>query len=483
VTHHSGFDTHRIVVRSVTLSDMRAARAASVLVGAVAIGVGASVALGGPVALTTAGLAAAALLLVWKRVPIVLSLGLLAAALILDYGLANVGIPLGALRIPVTDFILLPLLGWGLSGRLGSSVFRAGVLLACLVMVAVIRLAFDYPRFGMTAIRDSLIIWEALFLFVGYHVASVLGTARMARLLGWVFLFSLPYFALYPWRVEVAAAGPVVGIQQPVPLLGNYWAVGTASAAAIFLFGLVRPFGKLSFPVAGAFVPLLLMFQARSLYLAVPLAVLVVLVFAKPSRDRIRMALSGVLVVSSVVGALILPLNPEGRLGPVTPEFLVAHAQTLIGGEGPSAGTIRHRLNFYRETMAQVNRTPLGPIIGVGFGPDLIGGFTVEGGVLVRKPHNDYLEVFARTGLIGLVLFLGFLAACLVPVFHTARRLGTPFLWWVVAVATVFLLVAAAQPLLAYPFGTVPLFMILGAGLWEVDRAARSHGGISAPRP
>jgi O-antigen ligase len=86
----------------------------------------------------------------------------------------------------------------------------------------------------------------------------------------------------------------------------------------------------------------------------------------------------------------------------------------------------------------------------------------------VRKPHNDYLEAYARLGLLGLVLFIGILGTALVSIVRGARAaLGVEasFMWFVVAQSLVLLVIAATQPLLAFSYGTVPLFFTLGAAL------------------
>jgi O-antigen ligase len=92
----------------------------------------------------------------------------------------------------------------------------------------------------------------------------------------------------------------------------------------------------------------------------------------------------------------------------------------------------------------------------------------------VWQSHNDYLETFARMGIPGLVSFVGLLAAAFVPVLRAARRCPADearFLWWVVTAMVPYLVIAAAQPLLAFPYGTVPLFTVAGLGLATVDRA------------
>ena len=55
-----------------------------------------------------------------------------------------------------------------------------------------------------------------------------------------------------------------------------------------------------------------------------------------------------------------------------------------------------------------------------------------------------------------------------VPVYRAAIARSdatSDFLWWVVATTIVYAFIAATQPLLAYAYGTIPLFLLLGAAL------------------
>jgi hypothetical protein len=239
---------------------------------------------------------------------------------------------------------------------------------------------------------------------------------------------------------------------------------------------LLRPFGWWSLAVAGLFLAELAMFQGRGDYLAFLTAAGLLLALAGRGgrRGRVRLALAGALLAASFVGAFVLPLAPAGRLGPISPEFYAEHVATLLGREGPGAGTIRDRLEWARYTLGLVIGDPYHLLTGVGYGPSLTGGFATRGGVPVRQPHNDYLETFARLGIPGLVCFVGLLAAVFLPVLRAARRAPADdarFLWWVVTAMVPYLVIASAQPLLAFPYGTVPLFTIAGVGLATVDRA------------
>lgn len=410
-----------------------------------------------------------------------LILVVLAGSLVLGYGFANIGLA-SAIPVPLADLLLVVLLLHALATPwLRSAASRVPLVLAASFMsLAAFRLALDFSQWGREAVRDSTLALELGFAFIGYWALRTYGIERWIRSLRWIFLVALGYFALYPLRDELATLGPLVGLQRPVPLLGSYSAASTAAAAGLFFFSIVRPFGRWSYALAAAHVPLFALFQARGLYVAVPTAALVTWVLVQSGSERIRSALARTAFVGSVALALVFVIAPSGRVGQASPGFVVAQLRTLAGSPGPGSGSIEQRVTWFHDVRKEVSSKPFGWLVGLGLGPDLTGGFRATGGNEVRKPHNDYLEVFARLGVVGLALFSAFLAISLCQIVRTARRRPSSseskYLWWLFATTVVYLLVAATQPLLAFPYGTVPLFLALGGGL----ALASGHGQSSA---
>lgn len=397
----------------------------------------------------------------------------LAGNVVLLYGFANLGIPAGPVAVPITELLLVPAFVWAVVMRRGPAGQRAASWWTLFLSLGITHLLTALPRYGVVAVRDALLPLEAAFLLVGYRLGRE-GWERAVRWLRWIFLAAALYFAAYPAAHVLATAAPVVGIQRDVPLLGQYAGAGPAAVAGFFFMALLRPLGVWSFPVAGFFLAELLLFQGRGDYLSFVASLGVLLALAGPGgrRGRVRLAVAGALVGAVFVAALLLPLAPAGRLGPVSPEFYAQHVGTLVGREGPGAGTIRDRLQWISYTTRLLTTEPHRLITGVGYGPSLTGGFTVGAGVPVRQPHNDYLEALARLGLPGLVAVVGLLGSILLPVLRAARHGTGPeprFLWWVGVATVPYLLIAAVQPLLAFPYGTVPLFTIGGLGLGVVD--------------
>jgi O-antigen ligase len=395
-----------------------------------------------------------------------------AGAYVLDLGFANIGVP-GPFPLPLVDLIAALLIV--------RAATRPGfrwpatlpfVLAAAFVALTAIRLVVDYPTYGGFALRDTTLAFELAFLFIGFWAVREYGLERISRVLAVAFAVGLAYTAFYPFRDAIEAVSPVVGLQRPVPLFGNF--VGnTVVVAAFFYFAIVRPFGSRSYYLAAAALPLMVLLQSRGWYIAVPAAILLVVLLGRARTGKqVRRGLAATLAVGAVGLALFFPIAPEGRVGQVSPSFVVAQLATLSGREGPGAD-VDQRREWADKVLEKVNATPSGQVFGVGLGPDLALGFENPQGGLVRKPHNDYLEIYARLGALGLALFVGMFGSAFLQVARAARRTGGlegRFLLFTVAQTTVIGFIAATQPLLAFPYGTVPLFFVLGGALAVAER-------------
>lgn len=412
-----------------------------------------------------------------------LLLAALGGNLILGYGFANLGIP-GGFPLPFTDLILVALLvRIGLSNGIGRLKNPAPFVLgAMLLAFATIRLFVDYPLWGTNAFRDYALPLEISFMLVGYWSLREYGLQRWISALNVIFLITGTYMLLYPLRNQIEGISPIVGLQRSVPLFGTYSHAGPIAASGFLFAALLLRSNRTRIYLCASFLVVLALYQSRGIYLALPLGCFVVF-FVPRAIPRVRRDLLGAITASILAVALLFTVVPmTGRIGGrVSLHFVTTQLLTLSGQSGPGAGSIETRKQFISDTLARVRETKYGWLWGVGLGPDLTGGFSVENGVDVRKPHDDYLEMYARLGVIGLSLFVSMLLAALARITAACRvaRGSTEgrFLLWILASAVVFLVIAATQPLLAFPYGTVPLFASLGAGLALADRQHSALNG------
>jgi hypothetical protein len=394
-----------------------------------------------------------------------LTMILFGGAVVLGYGFANLGIP-GAIPIPATEILFLPLAVVALADRRTRLDARVLLPLTLYAVVVAIRLVFDFPNWGVPAVRDTTAALEAFILVIGFRAVARDGVVPWIRRLGYVYGVVLMWGALYPWAKQIEALGPTVGLQRPTPLLDQRGVKFTVVAAGLYFLMFTRGWKRIA--ALGLVAGLIGIFQARTLYILFPLTILL-LGWAAHRFWRVAAQLVPVVLVGIALILAAGSLNLEGRRGAVNFEFISAHALTLTGKEGPKSGTIRGRLEWLDRTMEYVTSSPGYVLAGVGLGPDLTFGMLHgEEGQAVRKPHDDYLEVFARTGLLGFTLFMWMLLACLIPIARKARSgtgLQERFCAWVLAASVVYLGVAGAQPLLSFSYGSVPLFFLLGMGV------------------
>jgi O-antigen ligase len=411
-----------------------------------------------------------------------------AGPIVLGYGFANLGLP-GPMPVPLTDLLLVVLLV-----HIAQSDVRRPIRLApfaasaVLLGIATARLTVDYPLWGANAVRDYTLPLETLFLWVGYWAAERFGVNFLIRVFRGVAMVGCVYLALYPWRTTVASVAPDVGLQHAVPIVGTYNHAGTAGIMLLLFVALFTERRWLRALQATVLFAVLALAQSRGVYIALPMAIAAICGTSARGR-RIRRSVTVALTTAGLIALIGFALVPfKGRLGGrVSVTFVANQVSTLNGHSGPGSGSITTRETFMSDTLARVRATRHGWLWGVGLGPDLAGGFTANSANPdVRKPHDDYLEMYARLGCLGLAAFVAVFACSLWRVVAAARARAYcsaaegRFLAWIIGTVVAFLVIAATQPLLAYPFGTVPVFVLLGAG---IAIAEKRTGGTSLHQP
>jgi O-antigen ligase len=242
----------------------------------------------------------------------------------------------------------------------------------------------------------------------------------------------------------------------------------------LFMLRLKAPWSWLAGAICLAELAVL---QMKGLYIAVPI-VIILLGFAagKTMKPRLWQTLGASMLLGGVLLAMMLPLIPEGRVSKVSLSTFVEQFKGLDGDQNKAGGeAVSDRIKWQTRTWDEQKKSAGDMVWGMGLGRDLTGGFNA-GDANVRKPHNDYIEIQARYGFIGLTLWLAFIGSLLVPVWRGAKsarvtREERVFLLWVLATAITALIIAGTQPLLAYPYGTAAIFCTLGMGLALVRQA------------
>lgn len=377
--------------------------------------------------------------------------------------------------------------------------------------------ARDFGPYGLDAVRDAATWYYAGFVLIGAATWKELGTDRLRRWMGLVFGVLLMTTPL----VIVAAADVIPPVEVPFadgPFLQARFdatAMHLIGGATLFLTarGLRRPPwpGWLGIGIAAGLLGLAAMLQVRAAFggLAGAIGVLVVYGLVRP------VVAIGAALVLVLAAMWLLDVEVPTARGVVSAGSIVERQTStllfLVGGteesartdrsdvEHDHAGTIAWRIIWWQALIEESLGDRAYLLIGRGYGPDLRAAVTARAtgtlnwdqgigeGRPVRSPHNIAVTIFARTGLIGLGLWLLVLGTCLTALIRSTvayHRSGNRdeelFGAWLIVYVLTMLQVALLGVVLESPFGAAPFFWVLGVGLaWS--QGARS--AVSARRP
>jgi O-antigen ligase len=163
--------------------------------------------------------------------------------------------------------------------------------------------------------------------------------------------------------------------------------------------------------------------------------------------------------------ALILPQSTAGEriIGTLFPSQNASLAQQN------AQGTERARNMVWQEVIDWTGQEPVRVIVGSGFGNNfladsgaavLLEGTTYTG---VRSPHNWFVGIYARLGLVGVILALAVCGQLLWLILRNLRRIsGEPLLLLAALVIVAVLPVANLGVVLEAPHGAVIFFWSAG---------------------
>jgi O-antigen ligase len=377
-----------------------------------------------------------------------------------SYGFNN--IPL-VRPIPLVDAVifLVVLLGFRHWWAFTGTAIGRKLLIPLLFLLIVIfgRLIVDVPKFGLLAGRDALFAFELWVIFPAIALGYMLGEHKLNQKLFLLFCVAMVWYLLFPWRELIESISPVVGIQRPVPLFA-FTMAGFISVPMFFWF-LYYPNRMVSIIGSSAALLILLMAQSRGGYLAILLGSLVIIFLRLANIKKFASILIPVAILVGIILAMF-GNNIQGRVGQMGLTIVLEQLGTFGGKEGPGAGSFQHRLVAWPAVIEEVLSEPLGPLFGVGLGPDLFMEFALGPDILVRKPHNDFLEIWARLGVVGLIPWL-----CILVILGWEALKGTrrdPRQSWILALQITLWITSLSQPAMGFAYIVVPWAGL--TGLW-----------------
>lgn len=433
----------------------------------------------------------------WIRVLVLVTLG----NFILNYGFSNFAVGAGGARATVGELALLISLAWVALRAWGAMwMARSAALLLLLYALPplLIHLPGNLAEHGLTAARDALPLLDSMFFLGGVAIVAFARDAEQwkvwrHRLLWLLLIGALVYFPFYPLQQTLLMYSPrVTGYQQAVPLVG-YFATGNVLALAGLTATVLVPSQFAWRPNENAsrwvivsaflvFAVAVVMMQSRATYLVAGL-IFMLLAFGGHAVAAGRMLAAGIGVVIVLAAVDYSGVEFEGRVGKIGLEMVTSQLESVTGEGGLESARngVNQRKDWTSSALSRWSASPGAMLAGVGFGEPLT-NFSVRGAegntVAVREPHNSYVSVLTRTGLVGFIPWLIFHAALMLTVwakFRVERRKAhkqeADYWLWMFLLFMAFLLTAFVQPVFESPHFAVPYFLLAGLCLGEIARA------------
>lgn len=222
--------------------------------------------------------------------------------------------------------------------------------------------------------------------------------------------------------------------------------------------------------------------RAGQISMLVSMTLAFILSYAASQRSKNRqlmMILAVPVVVVAILTILPQTLAGERLIATVFPQLSAGTADQVN-----AQGTERARELTWEQVIDWTNEEPLRATFGSGFGND----FLSQSGTLqflegttydnVRSPHNWFVGIYARMGIVGVTLVGLWLAQTIIMIIRRRREIGEDDLLSMAAVTFVAMIpVASFGVVLESPFGAIPFFWAYGI-LAGSRRATKGRAGV-----
>lgn len=281
-----------------------------------------------------------------------------------------------------------------------SVAWRSWLLLG---MVLVYSLLIGLVQFGSSAgveARGNAYFWMAGLYFASFTYSTDV-LSRLWRVLRWT-AWLIAAVVVYRW-VGLKFGFVSAHVVELAGASSEFRAVGSHQALFLALIGVahlghwLRHDGWKSLLAASAMLSLAVVLQHRSVWVATLVALAVIAWHLRATLAAKALPLLGLgLALISTAGALFI-LSPGNRLAETMTRSVTAVAE--------ARGTHTDRIEGWRELLAgHAAASPREWLLGKPFGT----GYKrhVLGRVVEYSPHNFYVQILLRLGVIGLVALL-----------------------------------------------------------------------------
>jgi hypothetical protein len=284
------------------------------------------------------------------------------------------------------------------------------------------RAIVDGFEYGIWAFRDAAQVIESLWLIVAFAVAQKAeNVARLFRWLNWLLVAYCVYAVGKPFQDTIASISPSIPTAsggELIPVIGLYANLPLMLLWTTFYLVITEHKNQLVRSAAIAVACLMIGFvvivvQARTTYFQLAALMCIVGLFRRKSVGRFGMVIPIMFIVLGIITAFNIKV-PGKLTDKVSFSFIIQQLETIGGmaqggeeGLNASATGVPLRLGWWTNILEQESADAVALITGLGYGKPLTNyaatNIAGTGGVAVREPHNSFISVLGRLGIVGAI--------------------------------------------------------------------------------
>jgi len=281
------------------------------------------------------------------------------------------------------------------------------------LMYNLVKLSINYFEYGLVAIRDGTFVLDSLFILVSLSFFSSI-EPTITKILKICFLYSFMFILFWFIRDSVIFLSPT--ITSPLGGQTNLFFIFstinvTCGFFAFYSYLFLDSNNKKFIYFLFFLIFSLILLPKRMIYIWYISAFLYLIFIDKKNINFTFKLLSFFIVfyIIDLIGIFSIFKVKEinffdffkSHLLSTIPTFEINNIDDFFVG---SQSTVSWRIDKWTMTISNVMATFNTFLFGLPFGVSLTDFYNTQG-MQTREPHNLYITIFARTGLIGFILF------------------------------------------------------------------------------
>ena len=281
------------------------------------------------------------------------------------------------------------------------------------LMYNLVKLSINYFEYGLVAIRDGTFVLDSLFILVSLSFFSSI-EPTITKILKICFLYSFMFILFWFIRDSVIFLSPTITspLGGQTNLFFNFSTINVTCGFFAFYSYLFLDSNNKKFIYFLFFLIFSLILLPKRMIYVWYISAFLYLIFIDKKNINFTFKLLSVFIVFYIIDLIgifsifkVKGINFfdffKNHLLSTISNYEISNTDDFFVG---TQSTVTWRIDKWTKTISNVMATFNTFLFGLPFGVSLTDFYNNQG-IQTREPHNLYITIFARTGLIGSILF------------------------------------------------------------------------------